>query len=145
MSLKRPTLVTCVALAASAVAACQKPNPEPTRKTIGHAVTRLGVRVGGTWISGYSVEVAPQEYVMVEHKNCPDAKEARSTKDDALGICVFGITKEQSDQFEKAMAPFKRYAVPLQSVSMEDPWVRPDGKPCKSNVLDTTLVTLTWT
>jgi len=82
---------------------------------------------------------------MVEHKNCPDAKEARSTKDDALGICVFRITKEQSDQFEKAMAPFKRYAVPLQSVSMEDPWVRPDGKPCKSNVLDTTLVTLTWT
>ena len=81
---------------------------------------------------------------MVEHKNCPGAKETAPT-DDARGICVLRITKEQSDRFERAMAPFKRYGVPLESISMEDPWVRPDGKPCRNNVLDTTLVTLTWT
>jgi hypothetical protein len=43
------------------------------------------------------------------------------------------------------MDRFKRNAVPLQSISMEDAWVRPDGKPCKNDVLDSTLISLTWT
>lgn len=112
---------------------------------IGQIVTQLGVRVGGTWIDGYSVEVVPQEYAIVEHKKCRDAKDPNAPRDTARGICVIRITKEQSSRFEAAMQPFKRYAVPLESVSMESPWLRPDGKPCRSNVLDTTLVSLTWT
>ena len=43
------------------------------------------------------------------------------------------------------MDRFKTYAKPLQDFSFDDRDVRPDGKPCKNYVFDTTGVALTWT
>lgn len=106
-------------------------------------MTQLGVRVGGTWQDGYSVNVAPHEYVIVEHENCPDAKELGPIG--GAGLCVLRITKEQSERFEAAMERFKRHARPLESYSFEDQDVRPDGKPCKSQVTDATQIGLLWT
>ena len=145
VSFERLTVAICILLAASSVAGCDKPNPAPAKKTIGHGVTQLRVRVGSIWGGGYTVDVTPQEYVVVEHSNCPDAKTRAVAGDRPKGLCAIRITKEQSDRFEAAMGRFKRYAVPLESISLEDPWVRPDRKPCKNQVTDSTLITLTWT
>jgi len=65
--------------------------------------------------------------------------------DRAEGICVVRITKEQSNRFEAAMERFKTNGVRLESVALEDPYLRPDGKPCKQEVTDAKIVTLLWT
>ena len=145
VSSARPILAVSVLLAALTFSGCEKPKPEPAKKTIGHIVTQFGITVGGTWIPGYSVDVVPEEYALVEHVKCPEAKDSRVPKDVARGICVFRISKAQSRAVEAAMEPYKRFAVPLQSVSLEDPWTRPDGKACRHQTTDATLITLTWT
>jgi hypothetical protein len=135
-----------IALAMSMLTSCDKPAPKKTaRKNLSDVVTLLQVRVGSIWGGGYTVDVVPDDYVVVEHQNCPDAKNPRAPNAEAKGLCVFRLTSAQSRRFEKAMSAFKRYAVPLQSVSLDDPWVRPDGKPCKHTVTDSRLITLTWT
>lgn len=101
------------------------------------------MRVGSIWGDGYSVDVAPEEYAVVEHRNCPAAK-GSGHPDIESGLCVLRITKEQSDRFEAAMERFKRNAVPLQTISAEDWPDRPDGKPCRNKVTDSELISLTW-
>ena len=43
------------------------------------------------------------------------------------------------------MERFKRNAIPLESFSFTDPYLRPDGKACKSQWTDATLISLLWT
>ncbi len=136
--------MVCLIFAAPVPTSCQRPAAEPVKGAVGHHDTRLGVSVGSIWGGGYSIDVAPEEYVVVEHANCPDAKDVRATKREAKGLCVVRITAEQSARFEAAMKRFKRNAVPLQSFSVDSPFARPDGKPCKNEVTDSTLITLQW-
>ena len=130
-----------------ASAACGKQAEEPVRdgqpakETTGHFVTHLSVGVGGTWNSGYSVDVVPENYAVVEHPSCPNAKDLRYRD---KGICVVRITKEQSDKFVAAMERFKKNATPLQKYSFDDPHVRPDNKPCKNLATDATSIWLQW-
>jgi hypothetical protein len=133
-------------LTAITLGACGKAHrTEPPRKTIGDYTTSLSVYVGGTWNDGYSVYVSPEEYAVVEHAKCANAKETGPTAGPPKGLCVLRPTKDQSDRFVAAMERFKRYAVPLQSYSVDNPFVRPDGKPCKNEVTDSTIITLMWT
>jgi hypothetical protein len=134
-----------VLLAATGLVACDKREPQPSRKTVGDYTTLLSVYVGGTWKNGYSVYVSPEEFLVIEHANCPEAKQTGPSAGQPKGLCVLRVTKEQSDRFEEALKPFKRSAVPLQSYSVEDPFVRPDGKPCKNEVTDSTIITFMWT
>ena len=136
---------TCVLLAAMVSSACQKQKPKPVKAGIGHVVTGLSVSVGGTWAAGYSVHVSPEEYALVEAESCPNAKEAGPIGAKLDGLCVVRITKEQSDRFQLAMTRFKRNVVPLETYSFEAPYVRPDGKSCKNEVTDSTIVSLVWT
>ena len=135
---------TCVLLAAMVSSACQKQKPKPVKAGIGHVVTGLSVGVGGTWAAGYSVHVSPEEYALVEAESCPTAKEAGPIGAKLNGLCVVRITKEQSDRFQAAMMPFKRNAIPLESFSFEDPYVRPDGRLCKKKVTDSRTISLLW-
>jgi hypothetical protein len=147
MMLNRSRAATCLLLGASILASCQTETQEP-EDAVGHHLTHLSVGVGSIWGGGYSVEVRPQDYVVVGHASCPDAKDTRFPEDPmfpAEGLCVLRITKEQSDRFEAAMEPFKRHAVPMESYSFDSPQPRPDGKPCKNEVTDSTLVNLLWT
>ena len=137
----RQNVAILLLLTALILTGCEK--AKPANKPIGHHITRLGVRVGSIWGDGYTVDVAPEQYVVVEHRNCPSAKES-GHPDIARGLCVIRITKEQSQRFEAAMARFKRTAVPLSTVSVEDWPDRPDGKPCRNSVTDSTLISLTW-
>lgn len=138
-----------IAIAASAGCGKKAETPiereKPTSKPIGSAVTHLGVHVGSIWGDGYSVDVVPEDYVVVEHRNCPNAKEANVPSDSADGFCVVRITKEQSTRFETAMERFKKNSIPLESFSFEAPYVRPDGKPCKSQWTDHRVINLLWT
>ena len=111
---------------------------------VGQQATRLNVQVGSIWGGGYSVDVSPEEYVVVEHESCPDAK-ASGPVEGAKGLCVIRISKEQSDRFMEAMARFKNHAVPLQTFSLDDPYLRPDGKPCRNDTTDLRLISLQWT
>jgi hypothetical protein len=124
---------------------CEKAQTNPSRQPIGPATTQLGVRVGSIWGGGYSVAVFPGEYAVVEHESCPAAKEPGPMSSRPKGICVVRLTQAESDKFEVAMDKFKRSAIPLQSIAADDPWVRPDLKPCKSEATDHTMITLTWT
>jgi hypothetical protein len=135
----------CIALMASLLPACQKPNPTPAKATVGRQTTRLQFMVGSIWGHGYSVDVSPDEYVVVEHDNCPEAKDPHSFDHPAPGLCIVRITKEQSDRFEAAMARFKRNAVPLESYSVTDFSRRPDGKPCRDRTTDMANISLIWT
>ena len=103
------------------------------------------MRVGSPWGYGYSIDVIPEEYVVVEHKNCPNAKRGDVPSEVAEGICVLRISKEQSKRFEAAIEPFKRRAIPLESYSFDDPDLRPDGKPCRQNWTDAESITFFWT
>ncbi|MGI8931531.1 MAG: hypothetical protein ACR2FK_04000 [Sphingomicrobium sp.] len=134
----------CIAFAALAPAACNKQQVAPPNEGIGHHVTRLSIRVGGTWIGGYSVDVAPEEYVVVEHANCPDGKEERPIHESTRGLCVLRLAKEKSDRFEAAMERFKSSAVPLETYSVNGPDVRPDGKPCRNKATDAAWISLQW-
>jgi hypothetical protein len=127
------------------VAACGEAKPESPKTTIGHHVTHLTVSIGGTWGHGYAVDVVPNNYAVVEHVACPEAKRPEVPTDDADGLCIVRITKDQSKRFEAAMDRFERYAKPLQNFSFEDPWTRPNGKPCKSQVTDATIISMEWT
>jgi len=125
----------------------QKQVPSPSRHAVGDQVTLLEVRVGNIWGSGYSVRVFPEEYVVLESRRCPDAKR-KSDDDDrnAEGICVLRVDKSQSDKFDAALAPFRRYALPLSSFSLDEAGIkRPDGARCRSNVTDQDLISLVWT
>ena len=126
------------------IAACGKPKPQPARTTIGHQVTQLTVRVGSIWGHGYGVDVVPDNYAVVEHVNCPEAKRSGVPADAAEGLCAVRLTEDQSNRFAAAVERFKRYAIPLQSFSFDDPWTRPGGKPCKNQVTDSTLISMTW-
>ena len=117
-----------------------------TRHPIGNQLTLLELRIGNIWGSGYTVRVFPEEYALLEHKNCPGAKRKISGGDvDATGVCVIRLDKQESDAFEAAMAPYHRYAVPVSAYSLDDPDKRPDGKACHRNVTDQDLVSLVWT
>src|SRR5688500_4786021 len=94
---------TCLALAACGTAACENRKDVPDKKTIGHHHTQLSVRVGGTWGKGYSINVFPGDYVVVEHESCPAAKRPGVPEEAAEGLCVVRITQEQSERFEMAM------------------------------------------
>ena len=145
MTQHRLRLATWLLLVASLLPACQKRTAEPAKKTIGHLDTRLSVHVGGTWNRGYSVDVDPEQFALVESERCPNAKEAAPPEETSKGLCVVRITKDQSDRFAAAMERFKANAVPLETFSFEDPWIRPDGKPCQNEVTDSTMVSLLWT
>jgi hypothetical protein len=138
-------MATCLLTAAIIPAACKQGKPEPAKHTIGHQINHLRVGVGSIWGDGYSVDVVPESYAVVEHSNCPLAKEAPPPTGPASGLCALRITKEQSDRFEAGMERFKRYAVPLQNFSLEDSHRRPDGKGCRNEGTDSAWVTLTWT
>ena len=137
--------LTWLLLAASCLIACQKQTAKPAKETIGHHDTRLSVIVGSIWGGGYSVYVDLEEFALVEHASCPDAKEVGPADRTSNGLCVVRLTKDQSDRFEAAMERFKANAVPLESFSVEDPFVRPDGKPCQNEVTDSMLISLLWT
>jgi hypothetical protein len=132
-------------LIAAVLVGCDKRQTQPTRKTVGNYTTLIGMYVGSAWGGGYSVHVSPEEYVVVEHANCPEAKESGAHAGAAKGLCVLRITREQSDRFEAALEPFKRNAVPLQSYSVTDPYVRPDGQSFKKEATDSTIITFQWT
>ena len=141
MTLHRFGVAISLLLTVWILAACEK--AKPANKPIGHHVTRLSLRVGSIWGNGYTVDVVPEQYVVVEHRNCPGAKGA-GNPDIASGLCVLRITEEQSNRFEAAMERFKQHAVPLQTISVEDWPPRPDGKPCRNDITDSTLISLTW-
>ena len=153
MATFRNLICHSLVLAALLLCACHQkaaPPPKhensPSRQAMGNQLTLMELRIGNIWGSGYTVRVFPEEYALLEHKNCPDAKRQIGREDaSAYGICVTRIDKQESDRFEAAMAPFRRYAVPLSSFSLSDPDKRPDGKPCRSNVTDQDLVSLIWT
>ncbi|MEO6359310.1 MAG: hypothetical protein ABIO43_01890 [Sphingomicrobium sp.] len=112
---------------------------------IGQHVLRLSVQVGSGWGGGYSVDVVPAEYAVIEHANCPNAKETAAIPQHLLnGLCVARINREQSSRFEAAMDQFRGRAVPLQSFLLENQEVRPDGKPCRIRATDSTDVSLVW-
>lgn len=135
---------TALLIAATVLDACDTQGPKPAREAVGQYTSLLSFHVGGIWGGGFSVNVAPEEYAVVEHSNCRTAKERALDAEEPKGLCVVRISKEQSDRFEAAMERFKRNAVPLQSYSVEDPFVRPDGKPCRNRVTDSTIMTLMW-
>jgi hypothetical protein len=153
MSTLRPLIWLACAISALVLDGCnqgtnspRKSESSPARHPIGNQLTLLEFRVGNIWGSGYTVRVFPEEYLLLEHKKCPEAKRKIGGDDpDAEGICVIRIDKGQSERFEGAMAPFRRYAVPLNSYSLDAPDKRPDGKPCRSNITDQDLVSLIWT
>jgi hypothetical protein len=124
-----------------------KPKISPAKQTIGNQLTLLELRVGNTWGFGYDVRLFPDEYVIVEDKSCEAGKREVDGKPDPKGegICVIRVNQQQSDRFEAAMRPFRRYAIPLSSFSIEDPVRRPDGKPCREYTTDADGISLTWT
>jgi hypothetical protein len=85
--------------------------------------------------------------VIVEHKNCSEAKRQIGGKADpkSEGVCVVRVNRQQSEQFEAATRPYLRYAVPLSSYSMENPDRRPDGKACRVETTDQDVISLIWT
>lgn len=140
------------AAAALLIGSChQKSNspskPAAAKHTIGNQLTLLEFRMGNIWGSGYAVRVFPDEYLVLEHKNCPGAKRDVGDHPDpnGEGICVIRLNQQQSDRFEMAMRPYRRYATPLSLFSLEDPDRRPDGKPCRDRVTDSDLISLIWT
>ena len=138
-------MVLTALLAGLFLSSCEKAQTDASRKPIGQTETQFGVRVGSIWGGGYSVQVFPDEYAVVEHGSCPVAKELRPLDRRPKGLCVVRLTRSQSEKFEAAMGKFKQSAVPLQAIAVDDPWVRPDLKPCKSEATDSTVITLTWT
>ena len=107
----------------------------------------LELRIGNIWGNGYTVRVFPDDYLLLEHKNCREAKRKIGDRPDptAEGICVIRIDQVQSARFEAAMKPYLRYAVPLTSFSLDDLDRRPDGKACRNYTYDVDLITLIWT
>jgi hypothetical protein len=141
------------AILALFVAGCQqrnespKPKVSPAKHTMGNQLTLLEFRLGNIWGFGYDVRLFPDEYVIVEDKNCGEAKEEIEGKPDPKGegICVVRVNQQQSDRFEAAMRPYRRYAIPLSSFSVEDPIPRPDGKRCRYYSTDMDGISLIWT
>lgn len=117
----------------------------PKRSVIGDQITHLSIGVGDIWEGGYSVDVVPGEYAVIEHKKCPDEKEAATPSSQGRGLCVIRITEDQSRRFETAMSRFKARARPLETISLDDKDLRPDGKPCRLNATDQRMISLFWT
>ena len=146
----RAHVLTSLTVLMLLLTACdQKASPptKSTRHTIGNGITMLEYRIGSIWGFGYTVRVLPIEYLVLEHENCPEAKKriGSAPERDAQGICVIRINQQQSDRFEAAMDQFKNFSVPLSSYSLEDPYRRPDGQPCRNEVTDQQVISLIWT
>ena len=121
--------------------------PASSEDTIGNQITMLEFNLGSIWGGGYHVRVLPGEYFVLEHKNCSQAKREIGGSPDpkSEGLCIIRLNQRVSDQFETAMRPYRKYAMPLASYSFGKPDRRPDGKPCRNEVTDQQMSTLIWT
>ena len=131
-----------VSIFASTVAGCQP--AKPNKDALGDTTIMLSFRKHGTWGEPITVRAFPDEYLVLEHQRCRREDTADATRSGLPGYCVFKIDDSQTNALEKAMEPFRKYAVPLGSFSMANPPATPDGKPCPK-AFDFPLYSLTWT
>lgn len=150
---KRRTFAALLFIVPAMVVGCQQKTTPAAKQTnsqskyvIGKQLMALGFQTRSIWGGGYTVRVFPDEYLVLEDRNCTDAKQTiggRSASSD-LGLCTIRLDHAHSERFESAMRPYRRYAAPLSSYSPDQPVRRPDGKPCRVHLTDSTYVDLIW-
>jgi hypothetical protein len=134
--------IACVALV-WAVSSCERATPR--EDMIGDATMELAYRTAGTWRDRFDIRVVPGEMLVIQHAKCPKVPTAGRISYDPLGVCVIRIDEAQSKAFEAAMAPYKKYAIPLYSFSIENTAPSgPDGRACQG-ALDAPWYALEWT
>ena len=135
-------IILAVTLFASALISCQP--TKPGRDAVGDETIMLSYRQHGTWGDPVTVRVFPEEYLVLEHPRCAPSNSTHKNNTGSPAYCVIKIGQGQSKAFEKAMEPFRKYSVPLDSFSIEDPPTSPDSKPCPV-AFDFPLYSLIWT
>ena len=134
--------IVAATVVASILGGCQPTKPK--KDIVGDQLMMLSYRQHGTWGDPVTVRVFLEEYLVLDHPQCAHPRSAQKNKIRSPAYCVIKINQGQSKAIEKAMEPFRKYAVPLDTFSLDGEPTSPDGKPCPM-AFDFPLYSLMWT